>query len=122
MPDIPSVEALAPLVLIPGEHVFATASLTPLLPKDAAGEPTETVEECTLLTVTGSGLVIDDAGDVVVADTSLSFWVDATSAAHNQRFKIVATFKARPVGAGDGSQDRTRKAILPVVIREKGIP
>lgn len=122
MPEIASVEALEPLVLIPGEIVFATAELLPLVPKNSSGVAIETVVECTALTITGSGVTVDDPGDVVVEDESLSFWVDATSATHGQKFKIVATFKARPDGAGDGSQDRTRKAILPVVIREKDIP
>lgn len=122
MPDIPSVVALEPLILIPGEDLVASADLLPLIPKDAAGVATETVVQCTALAVTGSGLTIDDAGDVVVAASAISFWVDATSAVHGRKHMITATLKFRPVGAGDGTQDRTRLAFLPVLIREKDIP
>lgn len=122
MPEIPSVVALEPLVLIPGEELVATADLLPLIPQDADGVATETVVDCTALDVTGAGLTVDDAGDVAIANSAISFWVDATSAVHGRKHTITATLKFRPSGAIDSSQDRTRKAFLPVLIREKDIP
>jgi hypothetical protein len=122
MPTIPSVEADAPLVLIPGENVVATADLRPLIPKSAAGELLESIVAVTALEREPSGLTIDDAGDAVFDSSSISFWVDATSAAHGASYRITITFETRPAdGPGDGSLDRTRKAVCPVVIRNRNL-
>lgn len=121
MSSIPSVEALEPLVMVPGEKFVATADVRPLIPKSTAGALLESIVSLVDITSTPSGLTVDTHAQATFDSSTVSLWVDAAAAQHGASYTITITFKTRAAGAGDGSQDRTRKAVCPVVIRSRNL-
>lgn len=120
MPSIPSVVALAPIVLVPGEDLVATADVRTILPTSDDGALLESVVAVTQIVTAPSGLSVGAANEATFDSSSISFWVEAATAAHGAKYTITITFKTRAAGGPiDGSEDRTRKVVCPIVVREK---
>lgn len=121
MPAVPVVEAIAPIVLVPGEKFVATADLRPLLPTNPAGDLVESIVSVAEVSVSpATPLVVSSAGEAVFDSTSIAVWLDATSTVHHTAFRVRITFTTRAAdGPSDGSEDRTRVALCRVLVRDR---
>jgi hypothetical protein len=121
MSSIPSVVALAPIVVVPGEKIYPAADVRGLMPNSNTGVELESVVSVVSIAVTpGTGLEVDTAEQASFDSSTISFWIDAAAATHGSSYTITITFKSRAAGGNpDGSDDRIRIAICPVLIRNQ---